>query len=121
MAGNKIGEALTFADLNATAPSPSKFVRGAMTLIEGKYDLSDIMPFINTGGQQSVRVPRPNPDAIGGVYYRNANGQYTWTRSSYDAFTEDTAELTYAFKLDSQEQEDPSFSVIKPSQANMDA
>jgi len=121
MAGNTIGQGVTFADINATAPSPNKFVRGAMTLIEGKYDLSDIMPFINTGGQQSVKVPRPNPDAVGGVYYRNANGQYTWTRTSFENYTEDTAELTYAFKIDSQETEDPSYTVIKPAQGQMSA
>jgi len=115
-----IGQAVTFADMAASAESMSKFVRGSLTLIEGKYDLSDIMPFISTGGQQSVKVPRPNPDAIGGVFYRNANGQYTWTRSSFENFTEDTAELTYSFKIDSSENEDPSFSVIKPSQGQMD-
>jgi hypothetical protein len=121
MAGNTIGQAVTFADMSAGVSSPSKLVKGALTLIEGKYDLSDIMPFISTNGQQTVKVPRPNPEAVGGVYYRNANGQYTWTRSALESFTEDTAELTYAFKLDTQEQEDSSFTIFKPSQANMDA
>jgi hypothetical protein len=116
---NQTGVSLTFADMAEAAPNTAKYVKGGLTLIEGKYDLSDVIKFTNLGGQQHATVPRPNPDTAGGVFYRNVDGQYTWTKSSLESFTEDTAELTYAFKLDSVTQDDPSYSLFKPGPTNM--
>lgn len=116
---NQTGVAVTIADMAGAAQHAAKFIKGSLTVMEQKYELSDLLPFINLGGQLSASVPRPNPDAIGTVYYRNLNGKYTWTKSSLETFTEPTEELTYSFKIDTRTQNNPAYTVIKPAQFHL--
>lgn len=116
---NQTGVALSIADMSAGAAQASKYIRGSLNFLENEFEASEVVKFMNLGGRLSATVPRPNPDTVGSVYYRNIDGKYTYTKNALEKFTEETKILSYAFKLDVVTNNDPSNDLFKPVPTNL--
>src|SRR4051794_31101665 len=110
---NQTGVALSIADMSAGAAQASKYIRGSLNFLENEFEASEVVKFMNLGGRLSATVPRPNPDTIGSVFYRNIDGKYTYTKNALEKFTEETKILSFAFKLDQVTNSDPSNDLFK--------